>query len=83
MTSKALLMLSCLQISDDGSHWRFSLGTEPRRPIMSEGGGTVQILSFDSDSSLPSLFILTFFYPASPKLQMLTERLQTSQVHQY
>lgn len=73
MTSKALLMSFCLQISDDGSPWQLSLGTEPGRPITSEGEGTVQVLG---------LLIVILPYPASPELQMLSERPQTSQLDQ-
>lgn len=74
VTSKALLMSFCLQMSDDGSPWQLSLGTEPRRPIMSEGGGTVQVLR---------LLILILPWPASPELQALSDRPQLSQRYQH
>lgn len=74
VTSKALLMPFCLQISDDGNHWWLSLGSEPRRPITDEAGGTMELLRF---------LILTLPYPTSPELQMSTERPQASQLHHH
>jgi len=71
VTSQILLVSFCLQKSDDSRPSQLSLGPEPKRAIMSEGGGTVQVLR---------LVILTLPYPASPELQLLCERPQTSQL---